>query len=976
MRYGVSRKLRKVITLIVSIALVICTAPAVPALADGTTGDTGTVKQVNFGVAGEGLAAGADKEKITLSIAPGFTESFNMANTEVKNEETPSTTGWIFAEEASEKDMGASVKGDKIILVEGYDEKNNYYSYSVKAEHNKASDVLTGASDVYSLISTEDNEVLYYGKIDTDTKTDDSYSCFIIPNGLKKGKYNLYIFAENTNTGNPKKIYTSKLGNPIEIEVVSSVKFEVTGLEEPEAGKNPDKNALLKIEKDNNTILEKNVDVIWQDNYGNEVTDVFGYNMDYTVYIDLEEYITGYIFGENIAKINNESAEFKTGWEPASYTICRTYQTGQLDEVKVSGYIGDDNKATLKAYTGITPPVTTNPEYTYEWWNDSETSIPVETGQSHVIIDSDINSNSIMVKLNTASQNNVAYKKIYIQDGFIKTDMIEGISKTDETVKGKSDGKIEGLTTDMKVELLSGGPSNSLYNNDKIEGLAAGTAYRIKIEKDGLIPSGLKGIYADYTIGEGSGTLAVNFDSKGGTSINTIDGIAYNEIITAPAEPVKDGYIFDGWYTDETGGTKWDFSKDRVIQDITLVARWRKNQTADPGNTNTQKPSGTPAVPDSTNTQNPAGTQEPASTGTAAPAGTVLPQTSSNPVLPYIPQPPSQVTAAPSQTETPVNTQEPPVQTQEPAQTQAPVTRPSSQPVSSQPPAATQEPVPSQQPPAQTQEPAPSQMPSATPGANLPAGNPMPEGEKTVAGGTEYESSGNGNVTILSASEENKKNVVIPDTININGVTYKITKVGEKAFANSNIKNVELGSNIKEIQKGAFKNCKELKKVVFPSGLEIVGKGAFKNCIKLSEVKLPASVHIIRSNAFKNNKSLKKFVLGKKEKISKKGLRKFELRYGTNVAKVTIGASALENCAALRSVVINSQVTKIGNSTFRYCSQLRKMLVKSLKLIKVGNKALQGVNNCKITVPPVKLKPYTTLFKNKGQGKKVVVAKS
>jgi len=52
------------------------------------------------------------------------------------------------------------------------------------------------------------------------------------------------------------------------------------------------------------------------------------------------------------------------------------------------------------------------------------------------------------------------------------------------------------------------------------------------------------------------------------------------------------------------------------------------------------------------------------------------------------------------------------------------------------------------------------------------------------------------------------------------------------------------------------------------------------------------------------------------------------------------------------------------------------MLVKSLKLKKVGNKALQGVNNCKITVPPVKLKPYTTLFKNKGQGKKVVVAKS
>lgn len=956
MRYGVSGKLKKWVALAVSIALVICTAPAVPALAAGTTEGAGILKQVSFGAVDGGLAAGVDKEKITLSIAPGVNESVTMANNKIGNEDPANATSWIFAEEASEKDMGASVKGEKIILVEGYDEKANYLSYSVKAEHNRASDVLTGASDVYSLISTEDNEILYYGKIDTDTKIDSTSSCFRIPKGLKKGNYNLYIFAEKIDTGSPKKIYTSKLGEPVKIEVVSSVGFEVTGLEEPEAGKNPDKKALLKIEKDNNAI-EKNVDVTWQDSYGNEVTGGFGYNMDYTVYIDLEECITGYIFGENIAKINNKNAEFETRWNSASYTICRTYQTKQLDEVNISGSVGDDNKITLKAYTGITPPVTTNPEYTYEWWNDSETSTPVETGQSHVITDSDINSSSIIVKLDTASQNNVACKKIEIQDGFIETDIIEGVSKTDETVKGKSDGKIEGLTTDMKAELLVGGSSYSLYDNDKIEGLPAGTTYRIKIEKDGLIPSGLKGIYADYTIGEGSGTLAVSFDSKGGTSINTIDGIAYNEIITAPAEPVKEGYTFDGWYTDETGDTKWNFSEDRVVQDITLFARWSQNQTAKPADT--QKPSITTA-PDNTNTQKPPVTAEPGSTGTATPVSTATPQASSNPAQPYIPQPSSQVTAAPSQTETPVSTQEPPVQTQEPVQTQSPVqtqepvTQPSSQPASSQTPAATQEPVPSQQPPAQTQEPVPSQIPAATPGANLPAGNPMPEGEKIVTGGTEYKVSGDGSATIFGIVATNKKDIKIPDTITVNGVTYKITAIEENAFA----------------------KAKKLTTVTIPSSVKTIGAGAFKNCKNLKEVKLPSSVTTIGKKAFKNCKKLKHVVIGKKGNNNKKVTRKRALRYGTNVAKVSIGASAFENCTDLRSVVINSQVTKIGNSTFRYCSQLRKMLVKSLKLKKVGNKALQGVNNCKITVPPVKLKPYTTLFKNKGQGKKVVVAKS
>ena len=98
--------------------------------------------------------------------------------------------------------------------------------------------------------------------------------------------------------------------------------------------------------------------------------------------------------------------------------------------------------------------------------------------------------------------------------------------------------------------------------------------------------------------------------------------------------------------------------------------------------------------------------------------------------------------------------------------------------------------------------------------------------------------------------------------------------------------------------------------------------------------------------------------------------------FGASAAKVVIGASALENCVKLSLVVINSQVTKIGNSTFKHCSKLRKMLVRSLKLKTVGNQALKGVNNCKISVPPVKIKPYTKLFKNKGQGKKVVIAKS
>lgn len=944
MRYGVSGRLKKWVALAVSIALVICTAPAVPALADGTT--KRIVKQVNF-------CKFDETTKAVLSISPDFDRTKDLEDGKVVEQNPINGTQWILAtEDSSSSSMDAEVKGNKIIFP-----TRNRSCNTVEVKHKQASSVLGSAKRVASVLSTKDKEILNYGYIN-DSVTAES-SSFTIPTGLEKGTYYLYIFAEdNSNVSTQNRLNISKLGNPIEVEVFSSFGVDITDISAPKAGEVPNTQAVLKIIEKDDVIEEKNINISWIDESLQEVQGKFEYNRNYSVYVTgLEEYVDGYIadYHSVDAKINGSMAMSDiplTGETFNIYGGFSDYRTEQFDRIKVSGSVGDDNTVTLKAYTGVTPPVTANPEYTYEWWNDSETSRPVETGQSHVVTQDDFTSGRIWIKLNTASQTNAASTVLNITDGFIETDTIEGVSKTDTSVKGKSDGRIEGLTTDMAYSLNWG--SYKPCDSSKLEGLPLGTICRIKMEKTNLTPSGLSGIYADYIIEEGDGMLVVSFDSKGGSAVNDIS-TAYNETITEPAAPVKEGYTFDGWYTDETSDIKWNFSEDRVTQNITLFARWRQNQAAGPAGT--QKPSITTA-PDNTNTQEPP--------VTTAPVSTATPQAGSNPAQPYIPQPSSQVTAAPSQTEAPVSTQEPPVQTQEPvqtqspvqtqepAQTQVPVIQPSSQPASSQPPAATQEPVPSQQPPAQTQEPVPSQIPAATPGANLPAGSPVPEGEKVVTGGTEYKVSRDGSATISGIVALNKKNIEIPATITVNGVKYKITA----------------------IEKNAFANAKKLKTVIIPSSVKTIGAGAFKNCKKLKEIKLPSSVTTIEKNAFKNCKKLKRVVIGKRENNSKKVTRKLALRYGTNVAKVSIGASAFENCTDLRSVVINSQVTKIGNSTFRYCSQLRKMLVKSLKLKKVGNKALQGVNNCKIKVPPVKLKPYTTLFKNKGQGKKVVVAKS
>lgn len=1030
MKYGVSGKVKKAIAIAISIALVICAVPAMPVSAGETTAGAAVIKQVNFGVADDAAAPGINKDKITLSISSGFTKGLSMAYSKVGNETSSNAANWILASKDSENSMEASVKGDKIILADGYWQKSDYPSYRIKAEHKKASDVLAGATEVSAIISTQDNEILYYGKIDSDTSVSSTSSCFIIPKELGKGSYNLYIFAEACNNASPKTVSTSSLGEPIEIEVVSSPEFDITGIEEPEPGSTPDENAVLKVKDGNNVIWEDDINVKWQDDYGNGFTK-FLYNRDYNVAACLDEYITGYIFEENIIKINDKEAELTTSQygDYTTYNVYRSYKTASAYDVNISGSVGTDNSITLKAYKGIIPPgpsSSPDTESTFEWWNPSKnTSLPAYTGQSHVLTSDDFDIDMIL-KVNTAGQDNVASKVITIRSGLLETSVIEGVSKTDESVKGKADGSLEGLTSEMAYS-LDGGNTYNTCTSGALESIKAGTECYVKIEKNNLVPAGVTGIYAKYKIGEGS-SLIVSFDCNGGSGVNAIEDVSYNSIIKEPAVPIKEGFSFGGWYKDGTFNDKWDFSKDKVTKNVCLFAKWNKNQAENPGGVTTEpedttKPEGTTEPEDTTkpegttkpeDTTKPDGTTKPEDTtkpeGTIEPEGTTeptkKPSGSNNVLLPYVPSVTS--TQAPSSIH----------ETKSPVQTAVPENKPSQNPETGT------DKVP-EEPEVQA-----SQTPQGVnPGEdNTPAGTNQPvsvleEGSKFVSENIEFQSTGDGNVIISGIDTNVNKNIVIPDIVVIDGKEYKVTKIAGNAFAGSDVKSVELGSNITEIGDGAFKGCKNLKTVKCSSGIKVIGKeafkdciildnvelgdnitslgdrafrgcaklenikipeglvtigqGAFRNCISLKKIKLPSSVKSIGKKAFKNCKSMKTFTLGTaKKKNVKSSNKKLALRFGANVAKVSIGASALENCVDLRSVVINSQVTKIGNSTFRYCTQLRRMLVKSLKLQKVGNKALQGVHNCKITVPPVKIKPYTTLFKNKGQGKKVVVAKS
>ena len=68
------------------------------------------------------------------------------------------------------------------------------------------------------------------------------------------------------------------------------------------------------------------------------------------------------------------------------------------------------------------------------------------------------------------------------------------------------------------------------------------------------------------------GDYFVTFDSCGGTPVpeqGTVDGL-----LTKPKNPIKEGYVFTGWYTEDSYIHKWDFATDTLSSNITLYAKW------------------------------------------------------------------------------------------------------------------------------------------------------------------------------------------------------------------------------------------------------------------------------------------------------------------------------------------------------------------------------------------------------------------
>ena len=241
--------------------------------------------------------------------------------------------------------------------------------------------------------------------------------------------------------------------------------------------------------------------------------------------------------------------------------------------------------------------------------------------------------------------------------------------------------------------------------------------------------------------------------------------------------------------------------------------------------------------------------------------------------------------------------------------------------------------------------------PDAFTGTKVPAEDLKMKIAKTqeIIDGVIYKVAGS-SVTVTGYSKEsNITNVTIPATVTIDEVTYPVTSIASKAFANNlNLKSVTIGNNVTTIGESAFSNCRRIESIDIKSSSVTIGDKAFRGCHAAQTVYLPSTVKSVGTEAFMFVKNIEyhgsidqepwraltvngyvegDYVYADASKTTLTGYfgdgGDIEIPYGVE----TIGQYSFFESLGLTSVNIPSTVISIGKGAFSNCHDLESVFV-------------------------------------------------
>ncbi len=165
-----------------------------------------------------------------------------------------------------------------------------------------------------------------------------------------------------------------------------------------------------------------------------------------------------------------------------------------------------------------------------------------------------------------------------------------------------------------------------------------------------------------------------------------------------------------------------------------------------------------------------------------------------------------------------------------------------------------------------------------------------------TVGDIQYEITGTNEVEVDSVSTS-ATSIVIPETIDYEGITYNVTSIDTWAFeSRTNLTSVTIPNSIVSIEQGAFYGCMGLTSIDIPNSVTTIDTGAFYGCAGLTSINIPNSITSIGYATFYGCSSLT----------------------SVNIPNsvTSIGDYAFYNCSSLTSVTIPESVTSINDAAF------------------------------------------------------------